>query len=131
MLKVISVCFVAFLCVDLALCGPLVGRSGGSKATSGRRNYIGPQDGAPKMLAPKKAGMSSWGVISLIMFAILIGFGGYYGYICYPFMCKKERHYDVMDAASSSTSASTPTTRSAEFEKMDPEFDGSNVFRYK
>ncbi|GAB0100128.1 hypothetical protein DMENIID0001_161200 [Sergentomyia squamirostris] len=140
MQKCFVLCLVIVLCVDFVLCSPLVGRSSGvggsgsGKGVSGRRGYIGPQTGneTTRTQMQKKPGLSAWGIITLIMFIVLIGFGGYYGYMCYPFICKKERHYDVMDAASSSTSASTPTTRSAEFEKMDPsEFDGNNMFRYK
>ncbi|XP_059609551.1 uncharacterized protein LOC132256954 [Phlebotomus argentipes] len=133
MLKGFVVCLVVILCVDLALSSPLVGRSsgGGGKSASGRRGYMGQQSGDTGVSrTAKKQEFSAWGIITLIMFAVLIGFGGYYGYICYPLICKKERHYDVMDVASS-TSASTPTTRSAEFEKMDPDFDGPTVFRYK
>ncbi|XP_055710350.1 uncharacterized protein LOC129806058 [Phlebotomus papatasi] len=131
--KYFVLCLLVILCVDFALPSPLVGRSGSGKSTSGRRGYIGPQSGsdgaAAKTQTQKKQGL--WGIVTLIMFVVLLGFGGYYGYICFPFLCKKERHYDVMDAESS-TSASTPTTRSAaEFEKMDPEFDENSVFRYK
>lgn len=61
------------------------------------------------------SGLSAWGIIALILLVILLGMGGYYGILCYPIVCKHERMYDIMDAAS--TSSGTPT-RSTEFEKM-------------
>lgn len=62
------------------------------------------------------SGLSAWGIIIIIMFIIMIGMGGYYGFICYPLICKQERNYDIMDAASTTASANTPT-RSGDFEK--------------
>lgn len=62
-----------------------------------------------------RSGLSAWGIIVLILLVILLGMGGYYGILCYPIVCKNERLYDIMDAAS--TSSGTPT-RSTEFEKM-------------
>lgn len=61
-------------------------------------------------------GISAWGLITLIMLVIGIGMGIYYGVICYPLICKEERNYDIMDAASTTASANTPT-RSSDFEK--------------
>lgn len=61
-------------------------------------------------------GLSAWGLITIIMLIIVIGMGGYYGIICYPLICKEERNYDIMDAASTTASANTPT-RSSDFEK--------------
>lgn len=63
-------------------------------------------------------GLSAWGLITIIMLVIIIGMGGYYGIICYPLICKDERNYDIMDAASTTASANTCTpTRSSDFEK--------------
>lgn len=63
-------------------------------------------------------GLSAWGLITIIMLVIIIGMGGYYGVICYPLICKDERNYDIMDAASTTASANTCTpTRSSDFEK--------------
>ena len=64
----------------------------------------------------RTSGLSAWGIISLIIFVILVGMAGYYGILCYPIVCKPERHYYHMDNAS--TSSATPT-RSSEFEKFD------------
>lgn len=69
----------------------------------------------PKM-ARNSSGMSAWGLITIIMLVILFGMGGYYGIICYPLICKEERNYDIMDGASTTASANTPT-RSSDFEK--------------
>lgn len=60
--------------------------------------------------------ISAWGLITIIMLIIVIGMGGYYGILCYPLICKEERNYDIMDAASTTASANTPT-RSGDFEK--------------
>lgn len=62
------------------------------------------------------SGLSAWGLITIIMLIIVIGMGGYYGILCYPLICKEERNYDIMDAASTTASANTPT-RSGDFEK--------------
>lgn len=62
------------------------------------------------------SGLSAWGLITIIMLIIIIGMGGYYGILCYPLICKEERNYDIMDAASTTASANTPT-RSGDFEK--------------
>lgn len=69
-----------------------------------------------KSPAQSGSGLSAWGIITIIMLIIMIGMGGYYGFICYPLICKQERNYDIMDAASTTASANTPT-RSGDFEK--------------
>lgn len=67
-------------------------------------------------ITPASSGLSAWGLITLIMLIIGICMGAYYGVICYPLICKEERNYDLMDAASTTVSANTPT-RSSDFEK--------------
>lgn len=69
-----------------------------------------------KNYSPSGPGLSAWGLITIIMLIIGIGMGAYYGVICYPLICKEERNYDLMDAASTTASANTPT-RSSDFEK--------------
>lgn len=87
-----------------------------------RRNAYGNQIDHPqtettnKILPRTTSGISAWGLITIIMLIIVIGMGGYYGIICYPLICKEERNYDIMDAASTTASANTPT-RSGDFEK--------------
>lgn len=63
------------------------------------------------------AGISAWGIITIIILVILLGMGGYYGIICYPLICKQERNYDIMDGASTTASTTTPT-RTNDFEKL-------------
>lgn len=94
-----------------------------SNNRNGRNSYIGQNDqsqiGTNSKNIPRTAtgsGISAWGLITIIMLIILIGMGGYYGIICYPLICKEERNYDIMDAASTTASANTPT-RSGDFEK--------------
>lgn len=88
---------------------------------TGRNSYVNQND-LPQSAATKNiprttgAGISAWGLITIIMLIIVIGMGGYYGIICYPLICKEERNYDIMDAASTTASANTPT-RSGDFEK--------------
>lgn len=81
-------------------------------------NQIGqPQTATMNKNIPRTgSGISAWGLITIIMLIIVIGMGGYYGIICYPLICKEERNYDIMDAASTTASANTPT-RSGDFEK--------------
>ncbi|XP_058815189.1 uncharacterized protein LOC131678833 [Topomyia yanbarensis] len=67
--------------------------------------------------APKTSRISAWGIISIVMFVIMIGAGAYWGFICFPLFCKKERNYNMMMNMSSATTA-TPT-RSTEFEKLE------------
>uniref|UniRef100_A0A182J0R3 Uncharacterized protein n=1 Tax=Anopheles atroparvus TaxID=41427 RepID=A0A182J0R3_ANOAO len=76
--------------------------------------------GAPGGAGPsgKSGRLSAWGIITIVTFVILIGAGAYWGFICYPFFCKKERSYNMMMNMSSATTA-TPSTRSTEFEKLD------------
>lgn len=74
------------------------------------------QSVANKNISRSGSGLSAWGLIVLIMLIIMIGMGSYYGFICYPLICKEERNYDIMDAASTTASANTPT-RSGDFEK--------------
>lgn len=45
----------------------------------------------------KGTGLSAWGLIILIVCAILIGVGVYYVVIFYPLLCKKERKYDRIE----------------------------------
>lgn len=94
-----------------------------SNSRTGRNSYVNqidqPQSAAATKNIPPRAtgaGISAWGLITIIMLIIVIGMGGYYGIICYPLICKEERNYDIMDAASTTASANTPT-RSGDFEK--------------
>ncbi|XP_049301620.1 uncharacterized protein LOC125775143 [Anopheles funestus] len=86
--------------------------------------YLNPGQGgtsATKGPMSAKSGhhrLSAWGIITIVTFVILIGAGAYWGFICYPFFCKKERSYNMMMNMSSATTA-TPSTRSTEFEKLD------------
>uniref|UniRef100_A0A182K0J9 Uncharacterized protein n=1 Tax=Anopheles christyi TaxID=43041 RepID=A0A182K0J9_9DIPT len=86
--------------------------------------YLHPGQGetsATKSPISAKSGhhrLSAWGIITIVTFVILIGAGAYWGFICYPFFCKKERNYNMMMNMSSATTA-TPSTRSTEFEKLD------------
>lgn len=86
----------------------------GHNVRSTKENLQQQQQNNPKA-AYTKSGLSAWGIIVLILLCILLGMGTYYGILCYPIVCKHERMYDIMDAAS--TSSGTPT-RSTEFEKM-------------
>ncbi|XP_050099134.1 uncharacterized protein LOC126579664 [Anopheles aquasalis] len=87
-----------------------------------QRYGAGGSSAAQQSPAPGKAGghhrLSAWGIITIVTFVILIGAGAYWGFICYPFFCKKERNYNMMMNMSSATTA-TPSTRSTEFEKLD------------
>lgn len=70
----------------------------------------------PKPLYMSRSGLSAWGIITLILVVILLGMIGYYGIICYPFICSQNRSYGMMD--SESTSSGTPT-RSTDFDKFE------------
>lgn len=73
-----------------------------------------------RQAAPDKtSGLTAWGIITIIVIVILVGFCGYYGIICYPLFMDKDSHnqYDHMDL-SSTTTTSTPT-RSTEFGKIE------------
>ncbi|CAK1544428.1 unnamed protein product [Leptosia nina] len=43
-------------------------------------------------------GISAWGLITLIVSAILAVAGMYYFAICYPVLCKKSRKYDMISS---------------------------------
>lgn len=66
------------------------------------------------------SGLTAWGIITIIVVVIVIGFCGYYGIICYPLFADKGRRYDNMDGNSTTTTTSSPT-RSPDFGKMDYE----------
>lgn len=94
-----------------------VNSNGGNRRNSYVNQIDQPQTGPTNKNFPRTgSGLSAWGLITIIMLIIVIGMGGYYGIICYPLICKEERNYDIMDAASTTASANTPT-RSGDFEK--------------
>lgn len=94
-----------------------------NNAGTRRNGYINQMDqpvtGAlnDKNLPRIGTGISAWGLITIIMLIIIIGMGGYYGILCYPLICKEERNYDIMDAASTASASANTPTRSSDFEK--------------
>lgn len=42
-------------------------------------------------------GLSAWGIIAIIVGVILLGAGGYYAFVFYPYVCRKERSYDMIE----------------------------------
>lgn len=69
---------------------------------------------SPPSKTSRTSGITTWGIISIIMMIILLGFGAYWGIICYPLFFKHDRNYEIMHASSTNT---TPTI-SGEFEKL-------------
>lgn len=63
-------------------------------------------------------GLSAWGLITIIIVVILLGMAGYYGIMCYPLICRKEEHYNMMHDAASTSSSGTPNP-STEYEKYE------------
>lgn len=101
------------------------GNSGRSSSYNARRYSGSSYDGAEpypeaakqKGAAPrtsKSSGFSAWGLIMIITTVIILGFGAYYGIICYPFFCKHERTYQFMDASSTITGATSRSIQSIE-----------------
>ncbi|XP_015109380.1 uncharacterized protein LOC107036147 [Diachasma alloeum] len=45
----------------------------------------------------KGSAISAWGIIGLILAAIIITTTGYYAFVFYPYLCKKERNYDMIE----------------------------------
>ncbi|XP_063977266.1 uncharacterized protein LOC135162572 [Diachasmimorpha longicaudata] len=41
--------------------------------------------------------ISAWGIIGIILGAIIITTTGYYAFVFYPYLCKKERNYDMIE----------------------------------
>lgn len=107
----------------------LAGQTGSSSSTvandGGIKKMIG-VNGMRNVAQTPTSGISAWGIITLIVFVILIGFCGYYGIICYPLFFTKQNRYDHMNV-STTTTTSTPT-RSSEFGKIS-EYDDD--FQYK
>lgn len=56
------------------------------------------------------SGMSAWGLITLIVFVMLLGMAGYYVCMCYPIFCPAgdSNYYNTMREATSTTSSTTP-----------------------
>ncbi|XP_075210884.1 uncharacterized protein LOC142318206 isoform X2 [Lycorma delicatula] len=42
-------------------------------------------------------GISAWGIIAVILTAVIGGIAAYYVALFYPIVCKKERKYDIME----------------------------------
>ncbi|XP_046485920.1 uncharacterized protein [Neodiprion pinetum] len=42
-------------------------------------------------------GLSAWGIIAIVLGVILVGTGGYYAFVFYPYICKRERSYDMIE----------------------------------
>lgn len=42
-------------------------------------------------------GISAWGIIGIIVGAILLTTAGYYAFVLYPYLCKKQRSYDMIE----------------------------------
>ena len=71
-----------------------VGNSGNSGVGKNSGNSQGTLRGAR---ARKSAGISAWGIISIIVGLILLATAGYYTFLLYPFLCPKERSYNMME----------------------------------
>lgn len=65
----------------------------------------------------QQSGLSAWGIITIIIVIILLAMAVYYAFLCYPLIYEQERNYDIMDAASTTASTTTPT-QTSDFEKM-------------
>lgn len=63
-------------------------------------------------------GLSAWGMITIIIVVILLGMAGYYGIMCYPLICRKEDHYNIMHDGASTSSSGSPI-RATEYEKYE------------
>ncbi|XP_046745874.1 uncharacterized protein LOC124411058 [Diprion similis] len=48
-------------------------------------------------LAKGGKGLSAWGIIAIVVGVILVGTGGYYAFVFYPYICKRERSYDMIE----------------------------------
>jgi hypothetical protein len=99
------------------------GRSGkaSNQQMYGNRFFAGQQIQQPTLsTATQKTArtgtpfMSAWAIILVIVAVIVLGAVAYYATMCWPLLCRQERHYDIMDISSSTT-----PTRSHEFEKGD------------
>lgn len=59
-------------------------------------------------------GLSAFGLISILVVVIAFIYASYYGIICYPLICNRDRNYDIMNTATNST---TPTQAASELGK--------------
>lgn len=74
--------------------------NGGGVGVGGAMN-----GGPPPMM---RTGISAWGLISLIVFVIVLGMACHYGIMCYPLFCGKDSNYYATMREASSTSSGTP-----------------------
>lgn len=65
------------------------------------------------------SGLTAWGIITIIVCVIVIGFCGYYGIICYPLFFDRGNRYDTMMDGNSTTTTTSSPTRSPELCKID------------
>ncbi|KAK0162598.1 hypothetical protein PV327_006364 [Microctonus hyperodae] len=50
-----------------------------------------------KRVGGRSNNLSAWGIIGIVLAAILFITSGYYAFVFYPFLCKKERNYDMIE----------------------------------
>ncbi|XP_030384223.1 uncharacterized protein LOC115631571 [Scaptodrosophila lebanonensis] len=90
---------------------------------SGRRTYpratTTPKPTPPPIQTPKEylesqPGLSTFGIIVIIFFVIVLGLVFYYGVMCYPFLCREEKKYRFMDVSSTITAATSRSIQSIE-----------------
>lgn len=76
--------------------------------SNNRSNYGNTKSSEEKLTSENNAngkikrsgfGLSAWGLIALIIGAIVVSTSGYYAFLFYPFLCKKERNYDMIELA--------------------------------
>lgn len=129
--------FLALYCITPCTAG-VAGKSGGgaNRSTSSKgqsRPYsllglgneydVGVRKNKTAVAKPVGSGrgISAWGLIFVILLIISIGVVAYYTFYCFPFVCSKERKYNIMNS-----NTVTPTT-SREFEYESSSSKSSHV----
>ncbi|XP_037958626.1 uncharacterized protein LOC119688065 [Teleopsis dalmanni] len=116
-------CFLFFVALNAVAIA--AGRASGRDTAYSRRQYYGygqqPQQPAtqpppqtPKEYLDKKSGLSTFGIITIIFFAIVCCLIFYYGIMCYPLLCREEKNYRFMDVSSTMTGATSRSIQSIE-----------------
>lgn len=77
------------------------GYYGGASANTYKRDNKGDEKTAPKDASipavPHRMNISAWGIIAIIVGIILLSMITYYVFILYPYICKKNQTYDIIE----------------------------------
>jgi len=74
---------------------------GGASAKTYKKNHKLEESITPKNASglpiPRKLNITAWGIIAIILGIILLSTITYYVFMLYPYICKKDQTYDIIE----------------------------------